>query len=156
MTFNFQWQDPSEMSAFRILAEGEASFKVQEAQETTSKKSGEEMLKVTLQVTDSKGDVGLVDDYILSSAPWKLHNLCKAIGRPEVYAEASDGRLNTMKLIAEKGRCKIRTDTPENPNFNARSVIAGYIDAAKGAEKAQADTELAKAQAAFPDDDLPF
>lgn len=156
MTFNFKWQDPNEMSAFKILQEGEASFKVQDVIETTSKKTGEEMLKVVLLVTDSKGDSSLVDDYILSSAPWKLYNLCKAINRPEVYHESSDGKLNTMKIIAEKGRCKIKTDKPVNPNFQDRTIISGYIDATKNATKEQAAAELAQAQANFPDDKLPF
>lgn len=156
MTFNFKWQDPNEMSAFKILAEGEASFKVQEVIETTSKKTGEEMLKIVLQITDSKGDTGLVDDYIVASGPWKLHALCKAIGHPEFYNDSSDGRLNTMKLIAEKGRCKIKTDKPDNPNFKERTIIASYIDIVKNEEKAQAAAELAAAQANFPDDSLPF
>lgn len=153
MTFNFQWQDPKEMNAFKLLAEGEASFKVQEVIETTSKKSGEEMLKVVLQVTDSKGDTGLVDDYILASGPWKLKNLCYAVNKPEYYDQSSDGRLNPLKLVAEKGRCVIKTDKPDNPNFNERSIVSKYIDAVKEAKKT-AEIEAINNNA--PDDTIPF
>lgn len=156
MTFNFTWQDPEEMTAFKVLKEGEASFKVQDVIETTSKKSGEQMLKVVLSVTDERGDNSLVDDYILSSAPWKLKALCWAVNKPEIYTESSDGRLNPLKLVAERGRCTIKTDKPDNPNFHERTIIAKYIDGVKLAEKAKTDAAFDAAQAAIPDDTLPF
>lgn len=156
MTFNFQWQDPEEMTAFKILKEGEASFKVQDVIESVSKKTGEPMLKVVLSVTDELGNNSLIDDYILASGPWKLKNLCWAVNKPEIYTESSDGRLNPMKLIAEKGRCVIKTDKPDNPKFNERSVIAKYIDGVKAVQEAEKAKQEQAVQDSIPNDDLPF
>lgn len=156
MTFEFQWQDPSEMSAFKILAEGEADFKVQEVIEAVSKKTGEPMLKVVLSVTDANGNNGLVDEYILSSGPWKLKNLCWAVNRPDIYNESSDGKLNSIRLVAERGRCIIKTDKPENPKFNERSIVAKYIDGVKAAADAQKVQAEKAMQDSIPNDDIPF
>lgn len=156
MTFCFDWQDPEEMTAFKVLEEGEATFKVHDVVEATSKKTGEAMLKVVLSVTDSKGANSFVDDYILSSHPWKLKNLCWAINKPEIYTESSDGKLNPMRLVAEKGKCIIKTDKPDNPNFQERSVIAKYLDAVKEAEKNKKHEAEQARQDNLPDDPLPF
>lgn len=158
MTFSFQWQDPSEMSAFKVLAEGEGNFKVQHVYELDeqgrmlcSKKSGEQMIKVELMVTDSNNASSIVHDYILASQAWKLHNLCKAIGRVDVYEAAKDGSLNCNKLLGEKGKCLIATDTPSDPKYNARSVIAKYLESEKAPATKHANTDYSNMQ-----DDVPF
>ena len=156
MTFAFNWQDPDEMTTLKILAEGEASFKVQQVYEydergnlLCSRKSGEQMIKVELMVTDARGASGLVYDYILSSQPWKLKNLCWAVNKPDIYTDAKDGQLNPQKLVAEKGRCIIKTDRPTDPRFEDKSTIAKYLDGVKAAQD-QAH------QDSMPDDEIPF
>lgn len=158
MTFSFQWQDPSEMSVFKVLAEGEGSFKVQHVYETDnkgemlcSKKTGEQMIKIELMVTDSHGASTIIDEYIVASQAWKLYNICKAIGRVDIYESAKDGSLNCNKLLGEKGRCLIATDTPSDPKYKAKSVIAKYLEPEKQAVAKHANTDYSNMN-----DDVPF
>ena len=157
--FDVQWEDPSEMTAYKVLTPGEAIFTVQQIIDTAkngvsklcSQKTGEEMIRVVFMVEDSKGKTSMVDYYILASQAWKLKAICWAINKPEIYMEGKEGKgINTLKMVGEGGQCVIATEKSKDPKYpDDKTVITKFVDAVK-------EAEAAALQASVPDDDVPF
>ena len=134
--FDVQWQDPSEMSQYKILEPGEASFLINNIFDTnpngssmSSSRTGEPMIKIEFEVTDSRGATGLVNEYIVASQAWKVKQICWAINKPEIYMEGKDSGINTKRMIGHAGMCVIKTDKPTDPKYNEKTTIAKFIDA---------------------------
>ncbi len=132
--FDLQWQDPNEMTKYRLLKPGDATFVInfvyennQSGKPMCSQKTGEAMIKIEFMVEDSDGNESAVDEYVLASQAWKLKQICDAIGKPEVYMDSKEGGFNNARIIGECGKCVIKTDVPSDPKYNERTVIAKFI-----------------------------
>ena len=165
--FNVQWEDPSEMTAYKVLTPGEAIFTVQQIIDTAkngvsklcSSRTGEEMIRVVFLVEDSTGKTSMVDQYIVASQPWKIKQICWAINKPEIYMEGKEhGDINTLKMVGHGGQCVIAIEKSTDPRYpDDKTVISKFIDAVKESEsKIEQKTEQTVSQNAIPDDDVPF
>lgn len=132
------------------LRPGIAEFKIIEAYDTDNtgaplvSKSGNAMLKIALRLKDCKGNDGVVYDYIVNSAQWKINQLCKSLGRPAWYKE---GKINTASLKGLYGQCELKEDTY---NGETRMKVDKYIIR----EKVEAANTI---ESQWPDDDeIPF
>lgn len=142
----YQYKDPKEMTAFKVINEGEGFFKILEIVSKTSK-SGNQMLVMTCKLRDTSGNETLYNHYLIYNE-WLAENMwriCEAVGKPEAY---SDGGTNTDDLLGCAGRCKIKT---ENKEFGQSSVIHRFIPYKPMREEA----ELEVAQPEI-DDQIPF
>ncbi len=153
--FDVQWQDPNEMTQYKILEPGEATFLVNQIYDTAangsrmcSSRTGEEMIKVEFEVTDSKNNTGLVNEYIVASQAWKIKQICWAINKPEIYMEGKESGINTQRMVGQSGKCILKTDkgTPQYPND--KTAISKFIDAVGKPVEPMANV--------VPDDDVPF
>jgi hypothetical protein len=122
--YKYNYKDPKDMqSAFKLLAEGEGTFKIKEAEATVSK-AGNNMLVITHLLTDSRGASSLYKQYILDNEyqAENMYRICEAIGRLDLYSSAGT---DTRHLIGKSGRCKIKSELSEQ--FGDKSKIAKFI-----------------------------
>jgi len=141
--WNYKFVDPKEFNVYKVLTEGEGSFKVKSVFDKDKDgypledKNGLPKLKLVLNVTDSKGNTSLIDDYLTGSWPARIHEFALGVGLPGLYNAA--GVIDTQKLVGLSGGCIIKTDTY---NGKDSSKIAAYL--------------VNDNQQILPDDDIPF
>jgi hypothetical protein len=112
--------DPkSDAELYKMLAKGEYDFEVTQAEDTHSKSSGKEMLKLTLKVFGPDKE-HILNDYIVDGA--KLKRFCQAIGMDAAY---ESGELPADVLVGQGGRCKV--DIEQSEQYGDRNKIAGYV-----------------------------
>ena len=146
------------------LAEGEASFVVENAIEGTSSK-GDGMITLTLRVTDCEGREGTLNDWLLNTRKmaFKIKAFLKSIGRED---EFDNGELNVFSIRGAGGYCKLKHKPAKDPQYGMNAVVANYIPIEKvgaPATSVQPDTTATQTVGPAPapsdegiDDDLPF
>lgn len=87
-----------------------------------SKKTGDPMVNVQLNVVDKEGNTGVIYDYMMKSTPWKMFNLENATGRKGFY-NAETGHFNTSVFLGASCCASIERD--ENPSYGSK--IKTYI-----------------------------
>lgn len=148
MGFKFDYKNEEELElAFKRLHPGEIQFMIKAITDsdrqgyTLMNSKGNPYLRVTLVAIDAKGQKGLLDDNISANAAWKIHDLCHAVGRPDLYDAAGD--LDFHKLIGLQGGAIIedRQYTKNDGSVAVVSSIATYLarDAQQVVEKQEVD-----------------
>ncbi|WP_423063874.1 hypothetical protein [Candidiatus Paracoxiella cheracis] len=139
----------------RKLEEGPATFLVKEVSEEVSG-AGNEMFKLTLEVTDATGAVGFVTDYLVpdSKVAYKLKHFWDAVGEPEVYER---GETYAANYDNKKGRCELAWQKSKNPDYKDRMGVKDYI-AGDTVKKVQTNSATASRQIDNGnfDEDIPF
>ncbi len=118
-----------ESEIFNLLPEGDYDFQVRNASDTTSKKTGNEMIKLELIVWSKEGKEHVVFDYLLEAMPHKVKHFADSVGIEHKYSaggyEASDcvNRSGKVKIIKEDGQ----------GSFQAKNSVKDYIPRDKNA-----------------------
>lgn len=149
----YEYKTPEELEAERPqLKEGVADFEIVNATDDISKSSGNPMIKLVVKVWDVEGKQGNLFDYLVPHVPFKIKQVCDAIGRPEWYAANFD--LRPDMLIGKSGSCVLgkerKSKDPKYANREPRIIISSYTSADE--PKKEAPT----ADNNFEDDDIPF
>lgn len=150
--FKYQPLSDEELNIKPKLRAGTAAFKVFEATDTDKlgyqlkSKNGNPMLKVTLQITDERGNKGFINDYFISTQPWKIKNLLKAVDRSHWYQSGNLAPSDLKNLI---GQCILKEDS--TPQYPDAIKIASYIER----EKAESVNEP-KFEDSSSLDEIPF
>jgi hypothetical protein len=130
VALDYNWVDPKELNAFQIIEPGEGKFKILKAEERVSR-AGNNMMVITFRLTDSKGASTLTNEYIIAStdetqskrAANKIYSLLTAIDKLSLYGKPLEAR----HIVGDTGRCIIKTQKSEDPQYPDKSVIAKYI-----------------------------
>lgn len=134
----------AEIQAMNLRDPGEYDFAVVDATEERSK-SGNEMVKLKLQLEDKEGRNFTIFDYLVSTEnmAYKLRHFARSVGLMEKY-EAGD--MAAEYMTGRVGKCKVgvKAATSEYP---AKNVISDYLGTAD--PEAPAPKELL-------DDEIPF
>lgn len=140
--------------AGEIFKPGEYDFTIYEAAETTSQKSGEEMLKLTLHIFDRNGDKRTVFDYILSSkaAQWKARHMMESIGMTKQY---DAGVIDPVDIVERSGRLKLGV-APATAQYPAQNKVQDYVKMKSDPQSAAEPARKARAPAGDIDDEIPF
>jgi hypothetical protein len=152
MAFRYSYVSDEELGieSSKILAEGEASFTVKSAQESISKSSGANQLKICLLVKDRLGDTTTVWEYLpgTRNMAWKIRQFLKSIGCGRFYNDK--GMVEPIFLVNKTGNCIIKTRKSDNPEYKDKTIIDKYI------EKEAFENESQAQSSNDEDDDLPF
>jgi hypothetical protein len=99
----------------RIVKAGDYLLTVIEAVEAVSKNSGEDMIKLTLEVD---GHGCRLFDYLVASesSAWKIDTFRKAIG--EAVVEGEEVELHAAKLVGRRGHARIKVETYNGKESN--------------------------------------
>ncbi len=109
---NFTPKTPEEIAALGLLPAGIYPFTVTKGEDTVSKTSGNEMIKLQLRFYPPEGGETCVFDYLLESMPAKLIEFCQHTGLYDQYLEGHvagedcTGREGYAQLVIEKGTGK--------------------------------------------------
>lgn len=156
----YSYKTPQELESERpMLSEGEADFEIVKAEDAISKSSGNEMIKLSVKVWDSEGQTAIIFDYLVSTVPFKIKQVCESVGRPEWYAANYD--LNPGDLIGQSGKCVLKNEKNQDPQYPDRLKIASYLKGSASEAAtinkpvSTANTEPPQSSSDF-DDDIPW
>ena len=112
------------------LAAGRGEFEILDCEETKSKSTGNDMLKITLKAWDKDGREGRIFDYIVATAQWKLKALLDSVGMSESY---DNGNVNAIELVGRCGRIDIGIQ--KDPEHGDKPKVKNYLLAQASQEK---------------------
>jgi hypothetical protein len=150
----------SELQKESLFPKGEYSFEVMEAKETTSK-SGNDMIKIKLNVFDNDSERSqFVYDYLMEAMHFKLRHFCCATGLISNY-EA--GSLKASDCVGKTGVCRLKIKEDLTGEYPPKNEIADYVIKQKESEEApivkslkEATKKSAPVAKDMADDDIPF
>jgi hypothetical protein len=149
----FTPKSAKELAAGGLFPAGEYDFEVKTAEETTSKTSGAEMVKLTLSVFNAAGAKTSVFDYLVSSekAIFKIRQFAAAVGLLEEY-EA--GELDALDMEGLGGKLKLKVESSEL--YGDKNSVVSYIAAPVTAGSIAKKTAFVQKRVSGLDDDIPF
>lgn len=133
-----------------LLDEGIGTFLVVDSQDVISKKSGNPMIKLELEVKDKHGKHGKIFDYIFYSeaAAWKIISFCKAASLDDALEV---GHLAPARCLNKRGRCLIKHETDDKGE--KRNKIGRYL---LPTDSFPLESTEKKESIDFTNDDVPF
>ena len=151
----FNPKSEAELAAGGLFPAGTYDFEVKSAEETTSKSSGAEMVKLTLSVFNEAGAKTSVFDYLVSSekAIFKIRQFAAAVGLLEEY-EA--GELDALDMEGRGGKLKLKVES--NEQYGDKNAVVSYLPAPVTVGSVAKKTAHVQWKAAPKDldDEIPF
>ena len=147
-----------EIAREKLLKPGIYDFEVMRAEETTSKKSGNAMVKIKIRVFHDGGEAHIYD-YITSTQVEKLCAFCDAVGLSKEY-DAGDVKSDDMEGRSGRAKIGIEDEKPKEDgegNWPAKNKVKDYVPKAEGEggrKVEKPDPTLAEKEA--EKEDLPF
>jgi hypothetical protein len=147
-----------EIAREKLLKPGIYDGEVMRAEETTSKSSGNPMIKLKVRIFHDGGEAHLYD-YITSTQVEKLCAFCDAVGLSKEY-DAGDVKSDDMEGRPFRAKIGIEDEKPKDDgegNWPAKNKVKDYLprnekDGGRKVEK----PEPTPAEAAAEKEDLPF
>lgn len=99
----------------RCVKPGEYLLTILEAVETISKSTGDEMIKLKLEV---EGHGATLYEYLVAngSSAWKIDSFRRALG--ERVVEGEEVEIDTRSLVGRQARAKLRVETYQGKDSN--------------------------------------
>lgn len=116
---NFTPKTEEELQRDELSPAGDYQFRVIAASEETSKKTGNPMIKVKLELEDGNH----VYDYLIATFERKIRHFCAAVGLLEKY---DTGSLAARDCMGCEGLAKI-VIKPAQGNFSAKNEVKDYL-----------------------------
>lgn len=135
-----------EIAEANLWAAGIYGFEIATAEETISK-SGNEMIKLALNVYDDKGNSKVLFDYLLDTIPGKIKHLADICNLSIQY---NDGNLQAFDLMGKKGLLKLIIQKDKSGQYADKNSIIDYIT-----EEKQTNNEIPAGNPIL-DDEIPF
>ena len=125
----------SEIAAMKLKPEGNYAFEIATAEDTVSKSSGKDMIKVILNVYDAEGRIFQVTDYLVPGTNYgdrKVFEFATSVGLAGKYAS---GAMTAEDVLGKSGWCKIKIGKAQRKKdgsgeFPPRNEVAWYLDKA--------------------------
>lgn len=150
----FTPKSEQEIQSDGLLPPGIYDFEVLKAEDTISKASGADMVKLQLHVFDTDGQPRTVFDYLLESVAYKLRHAAEVCDLLDDY---ENGQLDAEDFIGKTGKCKIAIQKDKSGQFPDRNGVSDYI---VGAPRQSAPVQQRRPAMAGadhdPDDEIPF
>ena len=117
-----QFEPKTDRELLDLWPEGEYSFEVAKADETTSS-NGNDMIVLHCNVYNEEGRVKVFRDYLVESVAFKLKASCKALGLLDAY---NTGKLSALDFEGKKGELKLGIEEGKD-GYQDRNKIVGYV-----------------------------
>ena len=176
--FHFEYVEPNSIGvdaeerkrqrdeATKRFIPGSASFEIKKVLthdkegQVLSTKSGDPKIVIIIELEDAEFNKADILMHITRKMGFRIHGLCMAIGRPELYAQSG---LDTSKIIGCRGKCMMEGKTDEygyklditkflEPSAHSMSIEEA-VQRATGFAPTEADNVL---HTEFRDGDIPF
>jgi hypothetical protein len=152
----FTPKSEQEVASGGLWPAGTYDFQVVSAEETTSKSSGADMIKLTLHVFNDHGAKITVFDYLVGTekAQFKVRGFAAAVGLIESY---DAGALDAFEMEGRSGQCKLAIQKDTTGQYGDKNSVASYLTPVGGVAKPKASiAKPARAVVANLDDEIPF
>lgn len=106
-----------------LWPKGNYFFKVLEAEEAKSQ-SGNDMIKLKLQISNEEGRTKVVFDYLLEALEYKLAHFTEACGLFSTYQE---GALSAYDCLDKRGELKLTIQQDKTGQYGDKNVVADYL-----------------------------
>lgn len=148
-----------------LWPKGEYDFEVTNYEDTTSKKSGADMIHLELKVFHPDGGSQTIHDYLLASMMHKLRHACEAIG---ILDQFEAGTLEARDFDGGVGKLVLKVDRAKpNSGYRDKNSVDDYAKAVAraaapargamaGASPAERRERAPKRSQADIDDEIPF
>ena len=147
-----------EIAREKLLKPGIYDFEVMRAEETTSKSSGNPMVKIKIRVFHDGGEAHIYD-YITSTQVEKLCAFCDAVGLSKEY-DAGDVKSDDMEGRSGRVKIGIEDEKPKDDgegNWPAKNKVKDYVPKAEGEGGRKVEKpEPTAAEKAAADEEIPF
>ena len=147
-----------EIAREKLLKPGIYDFEVMRAEETTSKSSGNPMVKIKIRVFHDGGEAHIYD-YITSTQVEKLCAFCDAVGLSKEY-DAGDVKSDDMEGRSGRVKIGIEDEKPKDDgegNWPAKNKVKDYVPKAEGEGGRKAKKpKPTPAEKAAEDEEIPF
>lgn len=140
----------NEIATANLWAVGVYDFEVMDAEDTTSKSSGNDMIKLKIKIFSATSEM-TVYDYLLSTAnaAFKVRHFAEATG---MLAQYERGDMPAHDMIGKTGQCKVGISKDKSGQYPDKNGIMDYVKSAS----APAPRAKPVASQADLDDDIPF
>lgn len=119
----FKPKSEKEISEENLLPAGEYDFEVTAAVDTKSA-SGNEMIKLQLNVFDESGNPRVIFDYLLESMAFKLRHAADACGVIDKY---ESGQFVADDFMGKTGRLKLAIQKDKTGDYPDKNTVRDYI-----------------------------
>lgn len=110
-------------SNFPVWKPGVYDFEIRTGEDTYSK-SGNDMIKLTVDVYNEEGQKQTIFDYLLESVAYKLRHCADACGLTRQYEK---GQLDAVEFEGKTGKCKINIQKDKTGQYPDKNGIADYL-----------------------------
>ena len=151
----FQPKTEAEIAAAGLWPVGEYDFEVKDASEETSS-SGNDMIKLQLNVFNASGDKITVFDYLVHTekSAYKVRHFAEATGMLPQYQR---GDLEAIDCVYKTGRCKLAITKDKTGQYPDKNSVSDYVKAVVAASlPAPRRPAMANAGPRDIDDEIPF
>lgn len=150
----FQPKTENEVTTANLFPAGVYDYEVAQADDVTSKKSGEPMIKLKLKVFDKDGNSRVVFDNLmfLESMAFKLRHACYASG---VGVQYEKGQIEAIDFNGVVGKVKLK-QTPAKNGHPAKNEVVDYIVEDDSKSQREKTNVAEKDEEALKDDSIPF
>lgn len=117
-------QIEKEQTSFAPFPNGEYDFEFEDATDEVSQSSGNDMIKLKVNIYNAEGSRRVVFDYLTTGkAEYKLRHCAEACG---LLADYENGSIEAEQFIGHSGKCKVRA-VPAKDGYPAKNDIQDYI-----------------------------
>lgn len=143
--------NPKDLKEPPQIKEGRYSFKVANANETTSKNSGNPMIKVELSVNVGYMKAITINDYLvgIASCLFKVKQFCDCVG-----IDFNNGNLEIDDVLGAMGEAIFVNETGDNGKKYLK--VAKYVSANEPPAEDGSEQEQGQSQVPSRGDDIPF
>jgi hypothetical protein len=120
---NFNPKTAKEIASMQVFPRGTYNFEVIEGCDKVSH-AGNEMIELTVKVSDANGASRFVIDYLLEKWPMKLRHAAEACGLLDQY-EA--GELAGTDFVGKSGKLTLTIEKDKNKKFPDKNAVADYV-----------------------------
>ena len=142
----FKPKTEKEIQEMNLWPAGTYSFQIATATDEVSKTSGNEMIKLALNVYNAEGQCKIVYDYLLEVIPRKLKHLCDTVGLADKYEM---GMLMANDLVDKTGELELVIQKDKTGQYADKNSVGDYVG---GSQKQSTKTSTGAAL----DDEIPF
>lgn len=141
-----------------LIPAGTYDFEVMKAEDTISKTTGNDMIKLTLRVYDADGGERTLFDYLLDAMPANLRHAAEVFGMLAAY---ECGALVSSEMVGKVGKVSVIIRKNKDPQYPDQNAIKDYvIGSGQNAPASRLAPRAARqpAMAGAPDleDEIPF
>lgn len=152
----------AEIAEANLWSDGEYGFEILDqitlgqsnyyTMDTTSKKSGADMIQLVVKVYNAEGEFRTLIDYLLASMEFKLRHAAAACGLLEKY---ETGELNAADFKGKRGFLKLRVGKAQG-DYPAKNEVKDYVVPDDDGTINHAPPSGHPAAASFENDEIQF